>query len=417
MARICVVTAGHLSTCPRMLKAADALAEAGHRVRVVSTRHVDWAVAADTDVRSRREGTWHWTVVDYRRAGAPAMYLRSGIRFRAAQSLARTLGVSRVPVPLAVRAYSRVHSELVQAALAEPADLFYGGTTGALAAVTEAGRRSRTPYALDLEDFHSAEQDDSPAARLAHACADRIERAILPDAAFLTAASPAIAAAYAHTYGVSPVVVHNAFPLPASPPRLEASLGEGLKLYWFSQTIGPRRGLEDAVKAMGLAEIGGELHLQGRPVAAYIEELQHLGDEVAPRLKLVLHDPVPPDELLEASAEYDVGLALEPGFSLNNRLALSNKAFTYILAGLPVVMTDTPGQRPMAADLGAGAALYRPGDVAELARALKRWAEDRASLAHSKAAAWQAARRRWHWEHPEGRGALLGAVEKALERA
>jgi len=26
MARICVITAGHLATCPRMLKAADALA-------------------------------------------------------------------------------------------------------------------------------------------------------------------------------------------------------------------------------------------------------------------------------------------------------------------------------------------------------------------------------------------------------
>ena len=34
-ARICVVTAGHLSTSPRMLKAADALHAAGYHVRVV----------------------------------------------------------------------------------------------------------------------------------------------------------------------------------------------------------------------------------------------------------------------------------------------------------------------------------------------------------------------------------------------
>ena len=52
--RICVVTAGHLSTCPRMLKAADALAEAGYRVRVVSTQQTDWAAEADLDVRRRR---------------------------------------------------------------------------------------------------------------------------------------------------------------------------------------------------------------------------------------------------------------------------------------------------------------------------------------------------------------------------
>jgi transketolase len=58
MARICIVTAGHLSTCPRMLKAADALAEAGYRVRVVSVRHTQWATEADRDVRRRRTGAW-----------------------------------------------------------------------------------------------------------------------------------------------------------------------------------------------------------------------------------------------------------------------------------------------------------------------------------------------------------------------
>jgi len=33
--RLALVTAGHLSTCPRMLKAADALAEEGYEVSVV----------------------------------------------------------------------------------------------------------------------------------------------------------------------------------------------------------------------------------------------------------------------------------------------------------------------------------------------------------------------------------------------
>ena len=37
--RITVVTAGHLSTCPRMLKSADALAADGYDVRVVATHH------------------------------------------------------------------------------------------------------------------------------------------------------------------------------------------------------------------------------------------------------------------------------------------------------------------------------------------------------------------------------------------
>ena len=66
---ICVVTAGHLSTCPRMLKAADALYAAGWRVRMVSASHSAWAVAADRAARATRR--WGWTVIDYARETAP----------------------------------------------------------------------------------------------------------------------------------------------------------------------------------------------------------------------------------------------------------------------------------------------------------------------------------------------------------
>ena len=80
-----------------------------------------------------------------------------------------------------------------------------------------------------------------------------------------------------------------------------------------------------------------------------------------------------------------------------------------MLAGLAVVFTDTPGQRRLAIDLGEGAILYPPGDVAALAAGLTRWASDKDLLGRARAAAWQAARRRWHWEHREERGALLDA--------
>jgi len=59
--RITVITARHLSTCPRMLKAADALAEEGH---VVSTRATPWASDADAAVLKRRRDRWQWSVVD-----------------------------------------------------------------------------------------------------------------------------------------------------------------------------------------------------------------------------------------------------------------------------------------------------------------------------------------------------------------
>src|SRR5262249_62401529 len=149
MARICVVTAGHLSTCPRMLKAADAFAGAGHHVRIVSTSFVDWAAETDADVRRRRAGTWTWNQVDYGHAAGRTIRRRAGARFRAARILVRIAGISRAPLPLVARAYGRMHPELVRAALAEPADFLYGGGAGGPAAGAGGGRGGGGPHARD----------------------------------------------------------------------------------------------------------------------------------------------------------------------------------------------------------------------------------------------------------------------------
>ena len=147
--RICIVTAGHLSTCPRMLKAADALTDVGHAVRVVSAQFTPWATQADVEVRRRRAKKWQWTVVNYDRRTARRVYVASGVRFHATRRVASMVGPMRCPMPLVVRAYSRVYPELLRAALADPTDLFYGGTTGALAVIAAAARRRNVPYGLD----------------------------------------------------------------------------------------------------------------------------------------------------------------------------------------------------------------------------------------------------------------------------
>ncbi len=395
-----------------MLKAADAFAEAGYEVRMISTRHVSWATQTDKEVRQLRQ--WRWTVVDYDRQSARATYFLSGMRYKAARKLAQVINPAQLPLGVAASGFGRVHSELLNAALAEPADLFYGGTTGALAVVAMAGRKMGVPYAIDLEDFHSAEQDSNPEADLSHRLAERIERDIFSGAAFLTAGSSAMAVAYRDKYGVNPITINNTFPLPTAEPEFSRTTGEALRLYWFSQTIGPQRGLEDIVRAVGLAGIAAELHLRGNPVAGYLESLQRLAADVAPRLQLIHHEPINPDAMIESCRGYDVGLALEQAHVFNRAICLTNKAFTYMLAGLAVIFTDTPGQRPLALDLGEAALLYQPGDVACLGAGLKRWAEKKELLHAAKLAAWTAAKRRWHWQHIEERGALLNAVKDSF---
>jgi glycosyltransferase involved in cell wall biosynthesis len=411
-ARICVPTAGHLSTCPRMLKAADALHGAGYAVRVVSTNHTPWAHAADRDVvRSRG---WQWTVVDYARETAAVARVATGARYKAANAVAAGVGVTRAPMGVVARAFSRAHDELVRAVSGAPADFVYGGTTGALASVAEAAADLGVGYGIDLEDFHSGEHDDAEGER-EHALAERVERAAISGARFVTASSPMISSAYADKYGVTPVTIHNTFSIGRS-ARAADSSGGPLRLYWFSQTIGAGRGLEDVIRAAGRAGGAVELHVRGRGAAEYLAALRALQQTVAPGLDLVVHDPAPPDEMVALAQAYDAGLSCEEPAVLNHRLCLGNKIFTYLAAGVPVVLSRTPAQAALASELGDAAVTYDRGDADGLAKHLAQWAAPERRRA-SRVAARAAAERRWHWEHPLDRGALLAQVAAAVSRS
>ena len=409
-ARVTVVTSGHLSTCPRMLKSADALIADGYAVRVIATRHEPWAIDADRDAAARR--SWTAETITYRR-GEGATYWWTGARYRAARAAAEALGPSRAPLAIVSRAFGRVHTELVRAIVADPGDLIYGGTTGALAAIAEAARRTRTPYGVDLEDFHSGETAGADAP-LVDALAARVERAVLPGAAFVTAGSEAIAGAYQARDGVDATVIHNTFTLPSLPPDVSRVDPDRLRVYWFSQTIGPGRGLEDAVLALGRSGAAAQLALRGRPHPGYLEALTTLAATHAPRLEIVHLEPAPPDAMIDLARGYDVGLALEQMTPHNRQLCLTNKAFTYILAGMAVAVTDTPGQHALGVDLGRAAALVPAGNIDALAAAFARWASDPAELDCAKRTAWNAATRRWHWEHALEHGALSRLVREAL---
>jgi glycosyltransferase involved in cell wall biosynthesis len=390
-----------------MVKAADAFSKAGHAVRIVSAQFLDWAADADQAI-----GTAHsWSAVDYRRSTAPAKYWETSLRFQVARRWVRLVGAGRTSLAALGAANGRASRDLLKLALAEPVDLFYGGTCGGLAVAALAARRSGVPYGLDLEDFHEGEFDCGPAWEQSREILRRLQRDVLPGAAFLTAGSAAIAARYEQAYGVCVLPIHNTFPLPAQAPDPEPT-GDGvLRLYWFSQTVGAGRGLEDVVRAIGLAGIRAEIHLRGSARPEYIASLRELGGSP---LTIHTHAPAPPDKMVELSRSYDAGLSPEEGRNLNRELCLGNKALTYILAGLAVVLTDTSGQRMFADDLGHGALRYRPGDIESLASGLRRWAYDRGLLRYARQAAWQAAQRRWHWDHEQEKGALLQAVRGAF---
>ena len=74
----------------------------------------------------------------------------------------------------------------------------------------------------------------------------------------------------------------------------------------------------------------------------YAERLRVVAIEkgVAERVHLI--GPVPLEALLSYTAQADIGVSLLEDSCENHRLALPNKLFEYLAAGLPVVVSNLP---------------------------------------------------------------------------
>jgi glycosyltransferase involved in cell wall biosynthesis len=193
--------------------------------------------------------------------------------------------------------------------------------------------------------------------------------------------------------------------------------GSQLSIYWFSQVISLRRGIGDLIRAAGLLRVPVQIHLRGQIDAEERAAVEQLAAEVGAAERVYLHGTVSPDALLARAAEHDVGFAGEPGLahSLNNALTVSNKLFMYLLAGLAVAATDTPGQRSVLASCPQAGGIYQPGDHRALAALLEGWQADPSALANARGAALEAARTRWNWERE--RELFLGRVAQTFGAA
>jgi glycosyltransferase involved in cell wall biosynthesis len=407
--RICLVTTGQPSTNPRLVKEADALVAAGHVVHVIGARRADWADASDRDLLASSAWTSH--IIDSRRHGQGTQALGASVRHRLAK-LAAALPLTDGMLGAAV---SPVVPELTKAATGHHAHLYIAHNLGALVAASTAAATHRARLGFDAEDFHSGQCANGES--LERRIARQAEERFLSRCDYVTASAPGIADQYAAlTADRTPVVILNVFPLASRPdaPFVRTNQTGPWRLYWFSQTIGRDRGIEDAIAAIGrLPDLDIELHLRGEWQADYEGRIRALALKVGLRPgQLVGHPPASAAEMVRLAASYDLGLALETGHSINNDLALSNKIFTYLLAGVPVLATATTGQQALAMSLGAAARTVPTGDVAALAAALRSWLTDPQALATARQAAWALGERRLNWDLEQQK--FLSVVDRVL---
>ena len=80
------------------------------------------------------------------------------------------------------------------------------------------------------------------------------------------------------------IPILNVFPLSNAPqtPAFDRSCNENstLSIYWFSQTIGPGRGLEQILKAMARMRSHAKLSIRGSDYMGYSARLKALAAEL-----------------------------------------------------------------------------------------------------------------------------------------
>jgi glycosyltransferase involved in cell wall biosynthesis len=401
--RICIVTPAQIGSNPRVVKEAQALHEEGFDVTVIATRTLDLVEPRDQSLMQRIP--WRLKRLDLRARWR--WRLNRAMQMAHRQAYAKS-GVAR----LADLGFSAFTRPVMATALRTPADLYIAHYPAALPAAAAAARRYGARYAYDAEDFHLGDWPERPQYDIERRLVRAIEGQYLPECAHVTAASPGIADAYMATYGIRrPNVVLNVFPSTQAPsgPTTRGTVNPGPSLYWFSQTIGPDRGLECAVRAIGLSRARPHLYLRGTPVAGFVHILREIAAALGAADRLHVLPPDEPDNMERLAADYDIGLVAENGQSRSRAIALTNKLFTYLLAGIPAVMSDISAHRAFATEAGMSTCLYPVDDAEALAAILDHLLCDPGRLTAARIEAFRLGRDRYNWERE--RGALLTAVK------
>lgn len=229
----------------------------------------------------------------------------------------------------------------------------------------------------------------------------RIERFILPKIKHAYTVNQSIAKLYKDEYSVDFGVVRN-LPLKRNTTvktktRKELGLPENKKIIVLQGSgINVDRGGEEAVQAMEFLENAVLLIIGSGDV---IDTLKTMSEKPAIKGKVVFKGKLPYNEMLEYTANADVGISFDKDTNINYRFSLPNKIFDYIQCGIPVLASRLP-------EIENVISTYHVGDFIEthepkhIAQKLNEMLSDTLKHAEWKANAAEAAKT-LNWENEE----------------
>jgi glycosyltransferase involved in cell wall biosynthesis len=403
--KICWITPGHLCNSPRLVKEVSALYNLGYETSVVATQYLPFLSSEDEHFKAQyphcKIEALNWT----------AQSIESKIRRYSSAAISKTA--------ICISFFKSRHLNKIilnrhyywqlKVALAQHADLYIAHNAGAIAVAADAALASKAKFAFDAEDFHSGESIEASLQRGINS----LESYYLPKADYITFSSPMIAQAYQERYRLNQPseIIYNTFNSYQDLHK-EKITGECLKMVWFSQTVGLDRGLSQIISGIdkvtskkiifdiiGLYDVQ-DLNLLQSLLPNQLHQLNFTGLLSFENLQLKL-------------PHYDIGVAAEPGKDTNNNFALSNKLFSYLSAGLALLVSDTPAQKNFMNTLIPEAGLlYHTDDEKSVSDALNNWIEKPELLTLHQKHSLELGKQQYNWEKEQQK--LITIVQECL---
>jgi hypothetical protein len=266
----------------------------------------------------------------------------------------------------------RQHSKALQFAIRSRCDAFLANDWDALPVAAEAARENDVKLVFDAHEYAPLELENRRYWRVLFqpAIIHFLKKYVSRISASLTVA-PLISERYKQEYGLEPMVILNA-PARATLPDRELDHDQ-IRLIHHGGAISDRR-LERMIKALTFCDHRFSLHFMLiKNDLKYLNQLKRLAKEMAPG-RVLFHEPVPPEEIVQRISEFDMGIYLLEPNNYNNRVALPNKFFDFVAAGLAVCVGPSPSMARMVNEYGFGcvAPSFEPSDVADMLNGLRK---------------------------------------------
>lgn len=199
--------------------------------------------------------------------------------------------------------------------------------------------RKRTRVVYDAHEFEINDVANEPRWKIR--IKSLMERFWIRHADATMTVSESIADEYVRMYGIAkPALVLNCPPLAPLPEadlfRSTLGIASDSLIFLYQGGLAPGRGIESIIAAFkAMSDNSRVVVFMGYgPLATMIQ------DAAATHGNIYYHPAVSPDVLPAYTASADVGLCLIENLCLSYNYCLPNKLFEYLMAGLPVLVSD-----------------------------------------------------------------------------